>query len=75
MMHVPQGNVNLVDAAVAQKVGKFVLMSSLLTNGAAAGQAWNPVGQAQLALKTSAACEDASMALYQGFELRRVTSF
>ena len=37
-----QGNVNLVDAAVAQKVGKFVLMSSLLTNGAAVGQAWNP---------------------------------
>jgi hypothetical protein len=44
-----QGNVNLVDAAVAGKVGRFVLMSSLLTNGAAAGQAWNP-GKPILAL-------------------------
>ena len=37
-----QGNVNLVDAAVAKKIGKFVLMSSLLTNGAAVGQRFNP---------------------------------
>lgn len=33
---------NLVDAAVAKKVGKFVLLSSLLTNGAAVGQRFNP---------------------------------
>jgi hypothetical protein len=37
-----QGNVNLVNAALVKKVGKFVLLSSLLTNGAAVGQRFNP---------------------------------
>ena len=37
-----QGTINLVDAAAKQNVKKFILMSSLLTNGAAAGQGLNP---------------------------------
>ncbi|KAK9819986.1 hypothetical protein WJX72_004808 [[Myrmecia] bisecta] len=37
-----QGTVNLVDAAKRCKVRKFVLMTSLLTNGAAVGQGLNP---------------------------------
>jgi len=36
------GTVNLVDAAKQAGVKKFVLMSSLLTNGRAAGQGTNP---------------------------------
>ena len=32
----------LVDAALKKKVNRFVLMSSLLTNGKEAGQALNP---------------------------------
>ena len=37
-----QGTIALVDAAKKQGVSKFVLMSSLLTNGAAKGQSLNP---------------------------------
>ena len=37
-----QGTIALVDAAKKQGVSKFVLMSSLLTNGAAKGQGFNP---------------------------------
>ena len=37
-----QGNKKLVDAALKRKVSKFVLMSSLLTNGKEAGQSLNP---------------------------------
>lgn len=37
-----QGNCNLVDAAKQKGIKKFVLMSSLLTNGAAVGQRFNP---------------------------------
>ena len=37
-----QGTIALVDAAKKQGVSKFVLMSSLLTNGAAKGQGLNP---------------------------------
>lgn len=33
---------NLVDAALKNKITKFVLMSSLLTNGKEAGQSLNP---------------------------------
>eukprot|EP00239_Pterosperma_sp_CCMP1384_P006395 CAMPEP_0197856278 /NCGR_PEP_ID=MMETSP1438-20131217/28279_1 /TAXON_ID=1461541 /ORGANISM="Pterosperma sp., Strain CCMP1384" /LENGTH=272 /DNA_ID=CAMNT_0043471685 /DNA_START=99 /DNA_END=913 /DNA_ORIENTATION=+ len=36
------GTVNLVDAAVMAKVPKFVLMTSILTNGRAAGQEKSP---------------------------------
>ena len=37
-----QGNKKLVDAALKKKISKFVLMSSLLTNGKEAGQSLNP---------------------------------
>ena len=37
-----QGTLHLVDAAKKAGVKKFVLMSSLLTNGRAAGQGANP---------------------------------
>ena len=37
-----QGNVALVDAALKKNIRKFVLMSSLLTNGKEAGQSLNP---------------------------------
>lgn len=37
-----QGTVHLVDAAKQAGVKKFILMSSLLTNGRAAGQGTNP---------------------------------
>ncbi|CAK0784887.1 hypothetical protein CVIRNUC_008092 [Coccomyxa viridis] len=37
-----EGNKKLVDAALKRKVSKFVLMSSLLTNGKEAGQSLNP---------------------------------
>ena len=37
-----QGNVALVDAALKKNIQKFVLMSSLLTNGKEAGQSLNP---------------------------------
>ncbi|KAK9787474.1 hypothetical protein WJX73_006333 [Symbiochloris irregularis] len=37
-----QGTINLVDAAKQRGVSKFVLMSSLLTNGKAIGQGLNP---------------------------------
>ena len=37
-----QGNKKLVDAALKRRVSKFVLMSSLLTNGKEAGQSLNP---------------------------------
>lgn len=41
-MHA-QGTINLVDAAKRRGVSKFVLMSSLLTNGRAIGQGFNPI--------------------------------
>ena len=37
-----QGNKKLVDAALKKKISRFVLMSSLLTNGKEAGQSLNP---------------------------------
>ncbi|CAL5223340.1 g5842 [Coccomyxa viridis] len=37
-----EGNVALVDAALKKNIRKFVLMSSLLTNGKEAGQSLNP---------------------------------
>ncbi|BDA48149.1 Protein TIC 62, chloroplastic [Coccomyxa sp. Obi] len=37
-----KGNCNLVDAAKQKGISRFVLMSSLLTNGAAVGQRFNP---------------------------------
>ena len=37
-----QGNKKLMDAALKKKISKFVLMSSLLTNGKEAGQSLNP---------------------------------
>jgi uncharacterized protein YbjT (DUF2867 family) len=37
-----EGTVHLIDAAKQAGVKKFVLMSSLLTNGAAVGQSFNP---------------------------------
>lgn len=37
-----QGTINLIDAAKAQGVAHFVLLSSLLTNAAAVGQKNNP---------------------------------
>lgn len=41
-MYPVQGNVALVDAALKKNIRKFVLMSSLLTNGKEAGQSLNP---------------------------------
>lgn len=42
MVRMLQGNCNLVDAAKQKGISRFVLMSSLLTNGAAVGQRFNP---------------------------------
>lgn len=39
---MPQGTINLVNAAKARNVQAFVLLSSLLTNAPAVGQSANP---------------------------------